>query len=96
MTTPPDVRALVAQGRLATDVETAGAILGRGRTRAFEMARDGSLPGVRKLGHRYVVSLAELCAFLAVPFPALGVEGVNHDDLPGLNGFGKDESAPSG
>jgi len=31
-----------------------------GKNKIFEMARDGSLPGVRKFGRRYLVSRREL------------------------------------
>lgn len=78
--TAPDVREMVAAGRLTTDVETAGALLGLGRTRSFELARTGELPGVRKLGRRYLVSVAELLDFLGVPFPDLcGSHDKRHD-----------------
>lgn len=69
--TGPDVRELIREGRVTVSVPEAGAILGIGRTRSFELARSGELPGVRKLGRRYVVALSELCAFVGLPFPAL-------------------------
>jgi excisionase family DNA binding protein len=37
-------------------VEQAGAMLGIGRGLAYELAKRGELPGVLKLGGRYVVS----------------------------------------
>jgi hypothetical protein len=69
--TAPDVRELVAAGRLTVSVPEAGAILGLGRTRSFELARDGALPGVRKLGERYFVSTVELLAWLGCDYYAL-------------------------
>lgn len=48
-------------------VEEAAELLGIGRSLAYELARSGELPGVIKLGHRYVVSRTAL-------FRALGVE----------------------
>jgi hypothetical protein len=73
-----DVRQLAAAGRLTVSVPEAGAILGLGRTRAFEMARDGSLPGIRRLGRRWIVSLPELCAYLGADFRSIGPEGVSN------------------
>lgn len=41
-------------------VEQAGAMLGIGRGLAYELAKRGELPGVLRLGHRYVVSRQRL------------------------------------
>jgi hypothetical protein len=49
-----------------TDVETAGAILGIGRTKAYELARSGEFPVVViKVGRRYLVSVPALPTLLA-------------------------------
>jgi len=45
-------------------VEQAGAMLGIGRGLAYELAKRGELPGVLRLGHRYVVSRQRLEATL--------------------------------
>lgn len=46
-------------------VEQAGAMLGIGRGLAYELAKRGELPGVLRLGHRYVVSRQRLEQTLA-------------------------------
>jgi excisionase family DNA binding protein len=46
-------------------VEQAGAMLGIGRGLAYELAKRGELPGVLKLGGRYVVSRQRLEETLA-------------------------------
>ena len=46
--------------RRTVDVPTAARMLGIGRSLAFELARKGELPGVIRLGGRYVVSLRAL------------------------------------
>ena len=46
------------------DVPTAGRLLGIGRGLAYELARRGKLPGVLRLGTRYVVSRKLLERFL--------------------------------
>jgi hypothetical protein len=46
------------------DVPTAGRILGIGRGLAYELARQGKLPGVLRLGARYIVSRKLLERFL--------------------------------
>jgi excisionase family DNA binding protein len=48
-------------------VEQAGAMLGIGRGLAYELAKRGELPGVLKLGGRYVVSRQRLEQTLAGP-----------------------------
>jgi hypothetical protein len=51
---------------LTTDVETAGAILGIGRTKAYELAKQGQFPVVvLRLGRRYVVSVPAILTLLA-------------------------------
>jgi hypothetical protein len=52
---------------LTTDVETAGAILGIGRSKAYEMAKADEFP-VRlvRIGRRYVVPVAAILRLLDV------------------------------
>jgi excisionase family DNA binding protein len=45
-------------------VEEAAALLGIGRGLAYELARRGELPGVIRLGRRYVVSVPSLLGAL--------------------------------
>lgn len=46
---------------VTTDVVTAGAVLGVGRTTAYRLAREGQFPvPVRKVGGRYLVAVAHL------------------------------------
>jgi hypothetical protein len=48
-----------------TDIETAGAILGIGRTKAYELAKEGDFPvAVIKIGRRYFVPVLPLLAML--------------------------------
>ena len=55
------IRALGA----TTDVRTAGAILGIGRTKAYEMARDGNFPvPVLRLGRRILVPTLPILTLL--------------------------------
>jgi hypothetical protein len=56
----PDLRAMYAAGELVTDVETAGRALGIGRGHSYSLARSNELPGVMRLGSRYVVSVPAL------------------------------------
>jgi hypothetical protein len=45
-----------------------GAILGIGRTKAYELARDGAFPvTVIRVGRRYLVPVAPLLALLGTP-----------------------------
>jgi excisionase family DNA binding protein len=53
--------------RLTYSVEEAGDLLGIGRSLAYELAQEGTLPGVRHLGRRYVVSKQALDAWLESP-----------------------------
>ena len=50
-------------------VEEAAAVLGIGRTVAYELARRGELPGVLRFGRRLVVSRAVLDRLLAGEAP---------------------------
>ncbi|WP_102161257.1 helix-turn-helix domain-containing protein [Zhihengliuella halotolerans] len=47
-----------------TTVDSAAGALGISRSHAYRLARTGELPGVRKLGDRYVVSIKELDRFI--------------------------------
>jgi hypothetical protein len=48
-----------------TDVQTAGAILGIGRTKAYEMVRDGDFPvPVIRIGRRIVVPTPTILTLL--------------------------------
>lgn len=69
----PNARELVDSGRLTVSVEEAAAILGIARGTAYELARRNELIGAHRLGaRRIVVSLAQLCEALGVPFAPLG------------------------
>lgn len=48
-----------------TSVEYAARRLGIGRCLAYELARTGELPGVLRLGHRFLVSVQALEEFLS-------------------------------
>jgi excisionase family DNA binding protein len=50
--------------RLTYSVDEARRLLGIGRSLAYQMAEEGTLPGVRKLGGRYVVSKPALHRYL--------------------------------
>jgi len=56
-------------GRLTITVEEAAAILGLGRSAAYEAARRGELPS-RKLGRRVVVPVPLLLEWLGISVPA--------------------------
>jgi hypothetical protein len=50
---------------MTTDVETAAAILGMGRTKAYELAREGAFPvKVLRIGRRYVVPVPAILQLL--------------------------------
>ncbi|RUL89983.1 DNA-binding protein [Verrucosispora sp. FIM060022] len=52
---------------LTTDVETAAAILGIGRTKAYALARTGEFPvRLLRVGRRYVVPVQAILNILAV------------------------------
>jgi excisionase family DNA binding protein len=50
--------------RRTLTVEEAARVLGIGRQVAYELARAGKLPGVLRLGHRYVISQVALNRYL--------------------------------
>jgi hypothetical protein len=57
------IRALGA----TTDVQTAGAILGIGRTKAYELAREGNFPvPVLRIGRRILVPTPTILTLLGV------------------------------
>jgi Helix-turn-helix domain len=59
--TPEAVRQL----GLTTDVATAGAILGIGRTKAYDLAKNGEFPvTILRIGRRYLVPTKSLLALL--------------------------------
>jgi hypothetical protein len=48
-----------------TDVETAGAILGIGRSKSYELARSGEFPvRIVRIGRRYLVSIPSILDLL--------------------------------
>lgn len=50
---------------MTTDVEVAGAILGIGRTKAYELAKNGEFPvKIVRVGRRYKVSVPALLKLL--------------------------------
>ena len=51
---------MTTQEPLLIDLQETRKYLPLGRNKLYEMARDGTLPGVRKFGSRYLVSRAEL------------------------------------
>ncbi len=57
------------EGRLTISVEEAAALLGLGRTAAYEAARRGELP-TRRLGRRIVVPVPLLLEWLGIPAAA--------------------------
>jgi excisionase family DNA binding protein len=52
--------------QVTVSVDTAGQCLGISRGYAYELARSGRLPGVRRLGRRYLVVTHELKQFLGL------------------------------
>jgi hypothetical protein len=51
-----------------TDIETAGAILGIGRTKAYELAKEDAFPvSVLKIGRRYLVPVPPILELLGAP-----------------------------
>lgn len=61
--TADDVRAL----GLITSLETAGQILGIGRSKAYEMARTDTFPvAVRRVGRCYRIAVPALLTYLGV------------------------------
>lgn len=71
-TTPDPVRArcrwtadAVRALGMTTDVPTAGEILGIGRSKAYELAKNGEFPvNVLRVGRRYLVPVASLMKLL--------------------------------
>jgi hypothetical protein len=50
-----------------TDIETAGAILGIGRSKSYELAKSGDFPvRVLRIGKRYLVPTPSILALLGV------------------------------
>jgi predicted DNA-binding transcriptional regulator AlpA len=49
-----------------TDVATVAPLIKRSRAATYRLAASGELPGVRKLGNRYVVVTAELLRWLGL------------------------------
>ncbi len=80
------------RGQVVTDVETAAKVLGRSKATGYRLAASGELPGVRRLGTRYVVVTAELLAWLGLSKSDAPTEG----DGEGVerNGRGYDQGAP--
>ncbi|MEU8331590.1 helix-turn-helix domain-containing protein [Micromonospora sp. NPDC049751] len=64
---PWTVEAVRALG-LTTDVETAGAILGIGRSKAYALAKRGQFPArLLRVGRSYVVPVPGILELLGVP-----------------------------
>jgi excisionase family DNA binding protein len=59
----------VLEGRLTVTVEEAAAVLGLGRSAAYEAARRGEIPS-RRLGRRIVVPVPLLLQWLGVSVAA--------------------------
>jgi hypothetical protein len=50
-----------------TDIETAGAIIGIGRSKSYELAKSGEFPvRVLRIGRRYLVPIPSILALLGV------------------------------
>jgi hypothetical protein len=59
--TPEAIRQL----GMTTDVGTAGAILGIGRSKAYELAKSGEFPvAILRIGRRYLVPTSAILALL--------------------------------
>jgi hypothetical protein len=70
--TPEAVRRL----GLTTDVETAGSILGIGRTKAYEMAKTGNFPvPLLRAGRRYLVPVHALLRVLGATEDPIDIGG---------------------
>ena len=70
-------------------VEDAAALLGVGRTLAYQEAKAGRLPGVFRIGRIYRVSLPVLYQHLGLPWPPLPAEPARAQDA----GDGEPEAA---
>lgn len=56
-----------------TDVVTAGAVLGIGRSTAYQLARDGQFPvPVTRIGRRYIVGVPHLLRAIGAAEDATG------------------------
>jgi excisionase family DNA binding protein len=55
-----------ALDRKTYSIQEAADLLGIGRSLAYELAQEGTLPGVRRLGRRYVVSKSVLDGWLGL------------------------------
>jgi hypothetical protein len=70
MSTPIDTTTVwtpeaIRQLGMTTDVATAGAILGIGRTKAYELAKSGEFPvAILRIGRRYVVPTTAILTLL--------------------------------
>jgi hypothetical protein len=63
--TPAWTAKAVRQLGLTTDVATAGAVLGIGRTKAYELAKNGEFPvPLMRIGRRYLVPTQGLLSLL--------------------------------
>jgi len=63
--TPAWTTDAVRQLGLTTDVATAGAVLGIGRTKAYELAKNGEFPvPLLRVGRRYLVPTQGLLSLL--------------------------------
>lgn len=67
MTTPLEV--LIASGRDVCRIEEVAQVLDMSRATAYRYAQSGDLPGLRKLGTSYRVSIAELARWAGVDPP---------------------------
>ncbi len=61
-----NLKELKASDRATIKVEEAAQVLGISRGSAYQAARNGELPGVLRIGHRRLVSVAALLKVLGV------------------------------
>ena len=55
----------IRQLGMTTDIATAGAILGIGRSKAYELAKNGEFPvAILRIGRRYLVPTSAILALL--------------------------------
>jgi Helix-turn-helix domain len=72
-----------------TDLVTAARALGIGRTRAYELARDGSFPcRVIRAGKTWMVPTADLLHLLGLPLPGSQPDGRGPSGVPQAGGAG--------
>jgi hypothetical protein len=77
--TPQAIRALGA----TTDVETAGEIIGIGRTKAYELAQRGEFPTkMLRVGRRYLVPVEAILKLLGLPPEASPPPRTDRTDRP--------------